>query len=74
MATAKNDITGDALVSKGASKEYSENYDTIFGKKNSCIIDDNGVEFEKCGKRCWLEIKDGKPTCNKPNCLGKFYE
>ena len=33
MAT-KNDITGDALVSRGASKAYLDNYDLIFRKGN----------------------------------------
>lgn len=27
---SQNDITGDRLVSKSASKEYLENYDNIF--------------------------------------------
>lgn len=69
---SQNEITNDLLVSKGASKEYTENYDKIFGEKTSCVVSEDGVEYKKCGQRCWLEIKDGKPTCNKPNCLGKF--
>lgn len=28
--TAKNDITGDAIKSKSASKKYHDNYDLIF--------------------------------------------
>ena len=32
MAT-RNDITGDALISKTNSKEYEANWDRIFGKK-----------------------------------------
>lgn len=32
MAT-KNDITGDALISRGASKAYLDNYDLIFRKE-----------------------------------------
>jgi len=28
---AKNDITGDAIQSKGPSQSYSDNYDSIFG-------------------------------------------
>lgn len=31
--TAKNDITGDSLVSR-ASEAYRNNYDAIFGKKD----------------------------------------
>ena len=34
MAT-RNDITGDALVSRGASKEYLDNYDLIFRRKGN---------------------------------------
>ena len=33
MAT-KNDITGDALVSRNATKAYLDNYDLIFRKGN----------------------------------------
>tara|TARA_B100001057_G_scaffold105893_2_gene103492 strand:+ start:4807 stop:5007 length:201 start_codon:yes stop_codon:yes gene_type:complete len=28
----KNDVTGDSIQSKTPSKEYRENYETIFGK------------------------------------------
>jgi hypothetical protein len=31
--TAKNDITGDLIKSKINSKEFSENFDRIFGVK-----------------------------------------
>lgn len=34
MAT-KNDITGDAIKSKGPSKAYLDNYDAIFKKKKN---------------------------------------
>tara|TARA_R110000803_G_scaffold24748_9_gene59447 strand:+ start:1214 stop:1429 length:216 start_codon:yes stop_codon:yes gene_type:complete len=34
MAT-KNDITGDAIRSKSLSKQGRDNWDTIFGKKNT---------------------------------------
>ena len=30
--TAKNDITGDAIKTKSASKKYYDNYDLIFRK------------------------------------------
>jgi hypothetical protein len=33
MSKAKNNITGDSLVSKANSKKYSDNYDRIFRKK-----------------------------------------
>lgn len=32
--TAKNDVTGDALRSRGPSKAYEDGWDRIFGKKN----------------------------------------
>lgn len=38
--TAKNDITGDRIVSKTNSDEYRGNYDVIFGK----------TKCERCGK------------------------
>lgn len=31
--TARNDITGDAIMTKSASDAYRDNYDAIFGKK-----------------------------------------
>lgn len=71
---ARNEITNDLLVSKGATKEYSENYDKIFGVKVETLKNSEGKEFTKCGQRCWLEIKDDKPFCNKPNCLGRYDE
>lgn len=30
---AKNDVTGDSIQTKAASKAYQDNYDRIFGKK-----------------------------------------
>ena len=30
---ARNDITGDAIQTKGVSNAYRDNYDAIFGKK-----------------------------------------
>lgn len=30
---AKNDVTGDLLVSKTSTQKYRDNYDKIFGKK-----------------------------------------
>ena len=34
MAT-RNDVTGDALISRKLSKEGEENFDRIFGKKKT---------------------------------------
>ncbi len=32
---AKNDITGDSIMTKTVSSNYRDNYDRIFGKKSS---------------------------------------
>lgn len=32
---AKNDITGDSIMTKTVSSSYRDNYDRIFGKKSS---------------------------------------
>lgn len=31
--TTRNDITGDALITRAANENYRNNYDLIFGKK-----------------------------------------
>lgn len=31
---ARNDVTGDAIKSKTSSKQYSDNWERIFGKKD----------------------------------------
>lgn len=33
--TARNDITGDKIATKTNSNAYRDNWDAIFGKKNS---------------------------------------
>lgn len=33
--TTKNDVTGDRLISKVPSDDYRNNWDRIFGKKQS---------------------------------------
>lgn len=40
MAT-KNDITGDALVTKVPSRSYDEGWERIFGKKSKETKDDS---------------------------------
>jgi hypothetical protein len=44
MATTINEHTGDAILSRKNSKQYEDNYDLIFGKKNKDPICD------VCGK------------------------
>jgi hypothetical protein len=55
MAT-KNDITGDAIISKTSDK-YRDNYDNIFGKK------DPEVWQHYCNKEGHLAIAKGS-SCN----------
>ena len=45
MAT-KNDITGDALISRNASKAYLNNYDLIFRKEKPQKEKENGRTIE----------------------------
>jgi hypothetical protein len=69
---SRNNITGDLIKSKGFSKEFDENYDTIFPEKVEVLDDGFGNVYQKCGKRCWLEIvRPGKVQCDKPNCENK---
>ena len=53
---SKNDITGDTIMTK-ASDKYRDNYDRIFGKKES------GVWQHYCKKEGHLAIERGSP-CN----------
>lgn len=41
MKMARNDITGDKLISKTNSKAYDERYDLIFGKKKTPSVTDD---------------------------------
>ena len=58
MNLAKNDITGDTLVSKKNTDKFRDNYDRIFGKpvfeKKKC---------ESCGQG--VLIHDGRTSENK---------
>ena len=37
MIAATNDITGDRLVSKGVNDKFLDNFDRIFGKKETLV-------------------------------------
>ena len=37
--TARNDITGDSIATKGTTDLYRDNYDRIFGKKKQLTAD-----------------------------------
>lgn len=50
MATAANDITGDALRSKPSSDKYAEGWERIFGKKKrEEALDELIVEAQRLG-------------------------
>lgn len=71
MATARNDITNDLIATKGTSESYAENYEKNFPKSFGTVTDGFSI-WEKCGKRCWLEVvRPGSVQCNKPNCPRK---
>ena len=44
---ARNDITGDAIQTKGVSNAYRDNYDLIFGKKK--MTPKTTEDFAACG-------------------------
>ncbi len=47
---ARNDITGDAIQTKGVSNSYRDNYDLIWGKKDMQVrVQENESEIGKCG-------------------------
>ena len=47
---ARNDITGDAIQTKSASKAYHDNYDLIFRKNKMQVkVQENESEIGKCG-------------------------
>lgn len=73
MATT-NDITGDLIKSKRNSKEFDENYDNIFPPNYGKVVDNvTGTEYNKCCRRCWLEVNDGVKTCTKKGCtIGEY--
>lgn len=41
---AVNDITGDSIITKSSTEKYRDNWDRIFGKKNSEDSTDNKDE------------------------------
>lgn len=49
---SKNDITGDSLISKTNSKDYENNYDLIFGKKNA-LCDICGKDLTTTKECAW---------------------
>lgn len=43
---AKNDITGDSIVTKSATESYRSNWDLIFGKKKKVELSTPFPEME----------------------------
>lgn len=41
---AVNDITGDSILTKSSTEKYRDNWDRIFGKKDSEDLTDNKEE------------------------------
>ena len=56
MAT-KNDITGDSLISRGASKAYLDNYDLIFRKGNPKKEEKNDTGSLETDQRLRREVR-----------------
>lgn len=44
-----NDITGDPIQTKSATKAYRDNYDLIWGNKMTPAVKENVEEIGKCG-------------------------
>jgi hypothetical protein len=47
MATARNEITGEKLQTKGATNAYRSGWDAIFGKKEAEPVVEVEVETEE---------------------------
>lgn len=49
--TARNDITGDSIATKGTTDAYRDNYDRIFGKKRTNVGSDNLSDEDRADMR-----------------------
>jgi hypothetical protein len=56
---AHNDITGDKLQTKSNTKEYRNNYDSIFGTPLYNIPNKTWVECADTGHRFFFDHPDG---------------
>ena len=61
---AKNDITGDAIQTKAASKAYEENYERIFGKKTRKSPDDyqDILSTEECVLEALKDVNESQTS------------
>ena len=57
MAT-KNEITGDALITKASNDNYRNNYDLIFRKKNGKLPQQEAAG--DCEEVAMSELRDSK--------------
>jgi hypothetical protein len=49
---AKNDITGDSIISKTNSKDYEERFDTVFGDREKRL-----EAKKKADAEYWAKVK-----------------
>lgn len=69
---SKNDITGDDIKSRISNEKFESNFESIFGDGFGYVTNSDGEQLKKCSRRCWLEIKDNKPSCDKPGCESEY--
>ena len=62
MAT-KNDITGDALVTKVPSRSYDEGWERIFGKKNK-----DAEQTEQQGEEALIQDQESALRSMRKSC------
>lgn len=62
MAT-KNDITGDALISKTNTDAYRNNYDRIFGKKKK-----DAEQAEQQGEEALIQDQESALRSMRKSC------
>lgn len=60
---AKNDITGDSIQTRGPSKSYADNYDSIFGVrclkckfKQNMDLEPPVIICQSCGEILWKNV------------------
>ena len=70
MTTAKNNITGDSLVSKPNTDAYRNNWDRIFGKNKTepVVIPDEEFIKDKCPE-CGIDMRQiSSYSCQRARC------
>lgn len=67
---ASNPITGDALRTRMPSKEYSDGWDAIFGKKEKCRLcgENDGRGEIKCDMSSKLGVGETCNCCESCDC------